>query len=78
MGRGVASPDLDWQVMVGIKRTRDAATVGTTEFDGNRQELAEVVKSLENCLVKVDSLGLTLVAALVDHALAEAKRHLAG
>lgn len=44
---------------------------------GNRHEdeLAEIISKLESCLDTSERAGLTLLCALVDHALAEAKRH---
>jgi len=39
-------------------------------------ELADIVSVLERSLVRIEALGLTLPAALLDHAVSEAKRHL--
>lgn len=44
--------------------------------DGAHCELTEIVSKLEGCLEASQSLGLSLLTALVDHALGEAKKHL--
>jgi hypothetical protein len=42
--------------------------------DIRQLELAEIVSILENSLERIEALGLPLVAALLDHAIAVAKR----
>jgi hypothetical protein len=43
---------------------------------GGREDLADLVDGLERSLQQVDALGLTLVGALLDHCIAEARRYL--
>lgn len=45
---------------------------------GSQVKLAAVIDALERGLEDLDELGLTLAVALLDHAIAEAKRHLTG
>ena len=59
------------------KSNHKPKAVGTPKAtaSGDRPvELAEFVSSLEQSLERADALGLTLVAALLDHALVEARR----
>ena len=44
--------------------------------DSRHAELVEIVKTLEHGVERVEALGLTLAAALLDHAAAETRRHL--
>ena len=44
--------------------------------DSRHAELGGIVTTLEYSLERIDALGLTLVAALLDHAVSEAKRRL--
>ena len=53
-----------------------ASTVRVPSADGRQAELAGIVGVLENSLERIETLGLTLVAALLDNAVAEAKRQL--
>lgn len=51
--------------------------VGALAVGARRAELAEIVGSLESSLERIEAIGLSLVAALLDHAVSEAKRQLA-
>jgi hypothetical protein len=45
-------------------------------LDGGRNELAEIIDSLEDCLGRANALDLSLLVALIDHAIVEAKNQL--
>jgi hypothetical protein len=49
---------------------------GVPAVDIRQLELAQVVGILENGLERIEALGLSLVAALLDHAVAVAKLHM--
>jgi hypothetical protein len=53
-----------------------SSAVTVLSVDSREAELAEIVRALEHNLERVEALGLTLVAALLDHAVSEAKRRL--
>jgi hypothetical protein len=50
--------------------------VKVPSVDSRHAELGGIVSTLEHSLERIDALGLTLVAALLDHAVSEAKRRL--
>lgn len=44
--------------------------------DESQRRLTQAIAALESSLTALESLGLTFAVALLDHAMAEAKRHL--
>lgn len=53
-----------------------SSTLTVLSVDTRQTELAGIVGSLEHSLERIEALGLTLAAALLDHAVSEAKRRL--
>jgi len=45
-------------------------------LDGGQHELAAVISKLESCLETSEGLELSLLSALLDHALGEARKQL--
>jgi len=64
-----------WQIWTGSTKVPTVNDPSGTP-DGAHCELTEIVSKLEGCLEASQSLGLSLLTALVDHALGEAKKHL--
>jgi hypothetical protein len=50
-------------------------TAGGLAAGSRQDEISEIVSTLEHSLVRIDALGLTLAAALLDRAVSETKRH---
>jgi hypothetical protein len=53
-----------------------SSTLAGLSVDNRQAELAGIVGALERNLERIEALGLTLVAALLDHAVSEAKHRL--
>jgi hypothetical protein len=53
-----------------------ASALKVPPVDGRAAELAGIVRVLEDSLEKIEALGLTLVAAMLDHTVSEARRGL--
>jgi hypothetical protein len=53
-----------------------ASAIEAPSVDSQEAELAGIVRVLEDSLERIEALGLTLVAALLDHAVTEARREL--
>jgi hypothetical protein len=46
-------------------------------IDGGQHELAEVISNLQSCLEASERLELTLLGAMIEQALCEARKYLA-
>jgi hypothetical protein len=62
--------------VVGGKFWTGSIRVHHVNTPAQTSDLAEIVSKLEYCLEASEALGLSLLTALVDHALGEAKKHL--
>jgi hypothetical protein len=63
--------------MGGIVRGSERVSPHDSLAASRQAQLSEIVGTLEQALKTLESLGLTLAVALLDHANAEVKRHLA-
>lgn len=63
--------------MDGIKSQADLVLISGDGQLADRSSLAEVVAMLEQSSAILESLELTLAVALLDHTIAEVRRHMA-